>query len=269
MSNGQLSNRNLIPKDMFLSGSSTPVNKLNESIHFLENNSFLRYYDSDQFFQTKHLDEKPNQNFGMNNGLLAMNNPPNNYYHPKIPSNPSVNSNILGNLLINNGNGHTKNQQQGNYDFFLNTGGIDTEEIINPVNFSRKIQFQNPPTNHYYDQPDYNNYEINNQESPYQYQVPYMNNFAYESMNPGIHSQMNNYQIPYMQHPSLGSKMTIRGQKDIRPMKTEKHFLEFDDDELVLNCFKLAKDQAGCRYLQQRLDQNSSIMADKIFNNVN
>ena len=56
--------------------------------------------------------------------------------------------------------------------------------------------------------------------------------------------------------------------KTIQPNpKNIQNFTEFNNEDLCKMAFNLAKDQAGCRFLQKRIEESSSL-ADDIFLNV-
>ena len=63
--------------------------------------------------------------------------------------------------------------------------------------------------------------------------------------------------------------MNDMNSRDFKTNKVQKppliHYLNMSNDELAVNSFFMSKDQAGCRYLQKKLEEEEEEFALKIY----
>jgi hypothetical protein len=111
--------------------------------------------------------------------------------------------------------------------------------------------------------PSGQHYEEYEPEYVYEQQYAYEQNprgYQQQPFNPNFnpHSTRNN-----RHNNQAGYMRQMEMKNSLKPS-----FMEFSDDDLAKYANNLAKDQAGCRYLQKRIDDNPDIVNTLIYPNV-
>jgi hypothetical protein len=233
------SNRNFIPKTQICrdDNSLSHNNNLNQTTFstFLENNSLMKYYDCGSSIKSerRHSSHSPiKHNENINNTYLNMN----------------VNMNVLNppqqNFIMPNINTYIPNNPRINFMYEEDNQYDKYEQYGYPYNnISTYSKPQYMPMNNMY---GYNNTMMNN------------TNNMYMNKNQGYSNQMNY------------SSRTQKGREDISMNLnfSKQNYFDLDDNELGRYAYSLSKDQAGCRFLQKRIEDNPEIVNTVIFPNV-
>jgi hypothetical protein len=162
--------------------------------------------------------------------------------HSPIKHNESINNTYL-NMNVNM---NVLNTPQQNYISYMpNTPSINCM-------YEEDNQYDE------YEQYEQCGYPLN----PYS-QHQYMNMYGHNNM------MMNNTNNMYMNKNQGYSQMSY-SNRSIRSTRTTREdnsrniskqsYLDFDDDELGKYAYSLAKDQAGCRFLQKKIDDDPEIV---------
>jgi hypothetical protein len=206
-----------------------------------------------------------NTYLNMNVNMNVLNTPSPSYFMPNIPF---------------TGNQNNVTPLSKNFKFNNMSGGM-------PMNTNTMPPMNNYNMYQHEQQEDYDDDEgYPEQEEGYDpFCSPYEQNMhrQYQGGYGGFNQNMPQYptgrsggrQMPMnpnhmFTHPNNSFNMMRPGQMDMSGMKNnqKQSFLEFDDTELARYAYNLAKDQAGCRYLQKRIDDNPDIVNNLIFPNV-
>jgi hypothetical protein len=216
---------------LFVTGSQLNLTGFS---NFLGDNPLLKYYDCSTKMSNSPIKEpspikRIGNNENINNTYLNMN------VNMNVVSPPS-NTYFMPNIQLTNPN-------------------------VTPLSKTMKYMPQQVP-NMYQDIYNQESLQEDHQQSynPYEQHSLEKSQFRNFQFNPNLnpYSTRNNRHMNQM-HP--------RGQMDaknsIRPS-----FMDFDDNDLAKYSYNLAKDQAGCRYLQKRIDDNPDIVNALIYPNV-
>lgn len=122
---------------------------------------------------------------------------------------------------------------------------------------------------HAYPQPSIytNSPHIKNQMIPKFSNINYfnqnINNVQYTNQNTNAQIKKHKFENPEILNNSVNSVRDFRNNKNIRPPLI--YYMNLKNEELVNHAYFLAKDQAGCRYLQKKLDEEPDIFPEIIY----
>jgi hypothetical protein len=200
-----------------------------------------------------------------------------------------------GNNFTSQAYGMTNNFNMGNNMNFYNNNpysGGNNEMLMNNSNFYNQSEISNPYIQSFLNNKGYSGMSINQMQSQYkQPQISNINQFNHQmhQMNQNfgnynnynqIKAQLNNnfsnssFNLQNMSINTINSKKNKSDLNDLnsRDFKTNKaqkpplmHYLNMTNDELALNSFYISKDQAGCRYLQKKLEEEEEEFALLIY----
>jgi hypothetical protein len=195
------------------------------------------------------------------------NRPQKNYNNQKMVNNQYVNHNI-GYPPENHQRGYLQNQPQ-QFPQKMNNQVIQNDS---PYHFSvQGGQFNNQILNKY---PNQHQQQDSYSPSNHEKDLRFEENFNHQSQNhKGGHKPIKrgNKNIENSQHQrNANGSMKQQSQgypinRNSRYSKQNLNYLEMDYDELSKNCYMLAKDQGGCRFMQKKMEENPSWASDSLY----
>jgi hypothetical protein len=225
--------------------------------NFLGDNPLLKYYDCGtkgsvspikevspikKLEPIHHNESRGSTYLNMNVNMNVVNSHPNTYIIPTIPFSGGQNNTppMTKSLKYPNMSG----MQMNNMPMYHQENEYIQEEYDNEQDVDPYAQFRGG-----YGQNSYQATPMNH--SGYN-QVPFSNRNVRQMSQQMYNNNPNNYNM-----------MNFMNAQQQKP-----NFQEFDDNELSKYAYSLAKDQAGCRYLQKRIDDNPDIVNTLIYPNV-